>query len=34
MREKLTKLEKITIPKDFNYTKLHSVSTEGREKVK
>ena len=31
--EKLTKLEKITIPNDFDYTKLHSVSTEGREKL-
>ena len=31
--EKLSKLEKITIPEDFDYTKLHSVSTEGREKL-
>ena len=31
--DKLTKLEKITIPDDFDYTKLHSVSTEGREKL-
>ena len=31
--EKLSKLEKITIPDDFDYTKLHSVSTEGREKL-
>ena len=31
--EKLTKLEKITIPENFDYTKLHSVSAEGREKL-
>ena len=31
--DKLSKLEKINIPKDFDYTKLHSVSTEGREKL-
>ena len=31
--DKLTKLEKITIPDGFDYTKLHSVSTEGREKL-
>ena len=30
---RLSKLEKINIPKDFDYTKLHSVSTEGREKL-
>ena len=31
--DKLTRLEKITIPNDFDYAKLHSVSTEGREKL-
>ena len=31
--EKITKLEKIIIPENFDYTKLHSVSTEGREKL-
>ena len=31
--DKLSKLEKINIPKEFDYTKLHSVSTEGREKL-
>jgi len=31
--EKLIKLEKITIPDNFDYCKLHSVSTEGREKL-
>ncbi|MAR39999.1 MAG: tRNA uridine-5-carboxymethylaminomethyl(34) synthesis enzyme MnmG [Flavobacteriales bacterium] len=30
---RFSKLEKINIPKDFDYTKLHSVSTEGREKL-
>jgi len=30
---KLTKLEKIIIPEEFDYNKLHSVSTEGREKL-
>ena len=34
MSKNFRKLEKITIPEDFDYTKLHSVSTEGREKVK
>ena len=28
---KLTKLEKIIIPNNFDYSKLNSVSTEGRE---
>ena len=31
--EKLSKLEKINIPEDFDYTKLHSVSNEGIEKL-
>ena len=31
--EKINKLEEIKIPKDFDYNKLHSVSTEGREKL-
>jgi len=31
--EKINKLEKIKIPEDFDYGKLHSVSTEGREKL-
>ena len=31
--EKINKLEEIKIPKDFDYDKLHSVSTEGREKL-
>ena len=30
---KLTKLEKIIIPDNFDYSKLNSVSTEGREKL-
>ena len=31
--KKLTRLEDIKIPDDFNFTKLHSISTEGREKL-
>ena len=31
--KKLSKLEDIIIPKDFNYNKLHSISTEGKEKL-
>ena len=31
--DKLSKLEKINMPEGFDYTKLHSVSTEGREKL-
>ena len=30
---KITKLEKIIIPDKFDYSKLQSVSTEGREKL-
>jgi tRNA uridine 5-carboxymethylaminomethyl modification enzyme len=32
--EKLTRLENITISADFNFEKLHSISTEGREKLR
>jgi len=31
--KKLSKLEDIIIPEDFNYNKLHSISTEGKEKL-
>jgi len=31
--KKLSKLEDIRIPDDFDYTKLHSISTEGKEKL-
>ena len=31
--KKLSKLEDIKIPQDFNYQKLHSISTEGKEKL-
>ena len=31
--KKLSKLEDIKIPDDFDYTKLHSISTEGKEKL-
>ena len=31
--EKLSKLENIKITKDFKFDKLHSISTEGREKL-
>ena len=31
--KKLSKLEEIIIPEDFNYNKLHSISTEGKEKL-
>ena len=31
--KKLTRLEDIKIPDDFNFKKLHSISTEGREKL-
>ena len=31
--KKLNKLEDIKIPADFNYSKLHSISTEGKEKL-
>jgi len=31
--DKLSKLEKINIPNDFDYNKLHSISTEGKEKL-
>ena len=31
--EKLNKLENIIIPETFDYGKLHSVSTEGKEKL-
>jgi len=31
--KKLKKLEDIKIPKDFNYEKLHSISTEAKEKL-
>jgi len=31
--KKLTRLEKIKIPKDFEFDTLHSISTEGREKL-
>ena len=31
--KKLNKLEDIKIPQDFNYQKLHSISTEGKEKL-
>ena len=31
---KLTRLENIKIPLDFEYEKLHSMSTEGKEKLK
>ena len=32
--EKLTRLENIILPKNFNYTKLKSISSEGRQKLK
>ena len=32
--KKLKKLENIKIPKDFEFEKLHSISTEGRQKLK
>jgi len=31
--KKLSKLEEIRIPEDFDYSKLHSISTEGKEKL-
>ncbi len=31
--EKLSRLENIKLPNDFNFEKLHSISTEGREKL-
>ena len=31
--KKLSKLEEIIIPEDFDYSKLHSISTEGKEKL-
>jgi len=31
--KKLSKLEEIKIPEDFDYSKLHSISTEGKEKL-
>tara|TARA_B100000945_G_scaffold319357_1_gene326380 strand:+ start:2230 stop:4101 length:1872 start_codon:yes stop_codon:yes gene_type:complete len=31
--KKLKRLENIILPEDFEYTKLHSISTEGREKL-
>ena len=31
--EKLTRLEDILLPKNFNYTKLKSISSEGRQKL-
>ena len=31
--EKLTRLENIILPKNFNYTKLKSISSEGRQKL-
>ena len=31
--KKLSKLEDMKIPDDFDYTKLHSISTEGKEKL-
>ena len=31
--EKLTRLENITLPRNFNYTKLKSISSEGRQKL-
>ena len=33
-REKAKRLENIKINEDFDYTKLHSISAEGREKLK
>ena len=32
--KKLKKLENIKIPKEFEFEKLHSISTEGRQKLK
>ncbi|MAQ31210.1 MAG: tRNA uridine-5-carboxymethylaminomethyl(34) synthesis enzyme MnmG [Flavobacteriales bacterium] len=32
--EKFNRLENITLPKNFNYTKIKSISSEGREKLK
>ena len=32
--DKMNNLEKIKIPKDFDYNKLHSISTEAKEKLK
>ena len=31
--KKLSKLEEIRIPENFDYSKLHSISTEGKEKL-
>ena len=32
--EKMKRLENIIIPKEFEFEKLHSISTEGRQKLK
>ena len=32
--DKMNNLEKIKIPKEFDYNKLHSISTEAKEKLK